>query len=298
MRPWTILLPVFVAALLVTPCSRAAEGPVANAKKIAAAPLELLEQKTLYEIVRHLFRWYWDEAEIERAADLTNWVFWVRSVETKLDPGDHSQYAEIFLPQLDTIVHLKKADYMIEELKEQVKSANFHIKNVAKTTIPPQRPANALGVEINAAEMKDYLFRTRADRDYPAPELFERMRGALRKELEEESSMTTNPPVGEQIVYIAPLSPVGNDIWAFWENRKLLIRFASDIDLTDPTVWEHETLMVHVYDPYEQMVISLDEAQGSNRFMTRNQIGRALYNCIVLGQRVTVTARPPPKSQK
>ena len=298
MRPWTILLPVFVAALLVTTCSRAAEGPDANAKKIAAAPPELLEQKTLYEIVRHLFRWYWDEAEIERAADLTNWVFWVRPVETKLDPGDHSQYAEILLPQLDTIVHLKKADYIIEELKEQVKSANFHIKNVAKTTIPPQRPANAFGVEINAAEMKDYLFRTRADRDYPAAELFERMRGALRKELEEESSMITNPPVGEQVVYISPLSPVGNDIWAFWENRKLLIRFASDIDLDNPAVWQHETLMVHVYDPYEQMVISLDEAQGSNRFMTRNQIGRALYNCIVLGQRVAVNARPPPKSQK
>jgi hypothetical protein len=47
--------------------------------------------------------------------------------------------------------------------------------------------------------------------------------------------------------------------------------------------------MVHVYDPYSQMVISLEEAAGSNRFMTRNQIGRALYNCIVLGKRVAVT---------
>jgi hypothetical protein len=40
------------------------------------------------------------------------------------------------------------------------------------------------------------------------------------------------------------------------------------------------------------MVISLEEAAGSNRFMTRSQIGRALYNCIVLGQRVAVTPRP------
>ncbi len=103
--------------------------------------------------------------------------------------------------------------------------------------------------------------------------------------------MSTNPPVGEQIAYVAPLSPVGNDVWVFWENRKLLICFSSDIDLTNPAVWDNEKLMVHVYDPYDQMVISLDEASGSNRFMTRNQLGRALYNCIILGQRVVVTPR-------
>jgi hypothetical protein len=40
------------------------------------------------------------------------------------------------------------------------------------------------------------------------------------------------------------------------------------------------------------MVVSLDDAAGSNNFMTRNQLGRALYNCIILGQRVSVTPRP------
>jgi uncharacterized protein (DUF779 family) len=120
------------------------------------------------------------------------------------------------------------------------------------------------------------------------------MRQEFRKELarENETLGLTNALVGEQVVYLAPLSPVGNDAWVFWENQKLLIRFTSDIDLSNPTVWEHEQMRVQVYNTYSQMVISLEEAAGSNRFMTRSQIGRALYNCIVLGQRVAVTPRP------
>ena len=283
MKNGKIILGLFVLALGVAGCStpggadKAAQNP---------PPPELLQQQTLSEIVRHLYRWYWDEGDVEKAADLKEWVFWVRPVEVKLDPGDHSQYAEILLPQLGTCIRLKKADYTIEELKTQVKSRNFRIKNVAQTTLPAQRPEECAVVKIDTGVMKEYLFRTRTQPDYPEPELFERMRQALRKELAKES-----PPAGEQVVFLAPLSPVGNDAWVFWENRKLLIRFASDIDLSNPAVWEHETMMVHVYDPYSQMVISLEEAAGSNRFMTRNQIGRALYNCIVLGQRVAVTPK-------
>ncbi len=281
---------MLVLTLAFAGCKTASDpvGP----KQSAVAPPELLQQTNLSEIVRHLYRWYWDEADIERASDLHEWVFWVRPVDIhKRDAGDESVFAEVLLPQVGTAIHLKKADYTIEEMKLQVKSGNFHIKSVAKVEMPPRPPGDCTVVKIEAGQLKDYLFRTRTQPDYPNAELFERMRSAVRKELATEASFTTNPPVGEQIIYVAPLSPVGNDIWVFWENRKLLIRFASDIDLTNPAVWEHEKLMVHVYDPFSQMVISLDQAAGSNRFMTRNQIGRALYNCIVLGQRVTVTPR-------
>jgi hypothetical protein len=41
-------------------------------------------------------------------------------------------------------------------------------------------------------------------------------------------------------------------------------------------------------------VLTHDEAPGSNRFLTRHQVGRALFNCDVLGQRVVVPSRPPP----
>ena len=42
--------------------------------------------------------------------------------------------------------------------------------------------------------------------------------------------------------------------------------------------------------------MSLNEAAGSNAFMTRDQIGRALYNCIVLGRRFEVDNPAPPPS--
>jgi hypothetical protein len=91
---------------------------------------------------------------------------------------------------------------------------------------------------------------------------------------------------GRQIAYLAPLSPVANEAWVYLENQKLLVRFASDIDLINPDVWKHEALMVRTWDVRNQVVVSLDEAAGSNAFMTRDQIGRALYNCVILGQRL------------
>ena len=290
MKTLGMMLLLALLALPFAGCKTASPPPAAALA--APVPAALVQQTTLYEIVRHLYRWYWDEADIERAAETKEWVFWIRPLKEKLDPGDNSIYVEVLIPGVGTAARLKKADYTIEELKLEVKSADFHIKNVARENIPPSPPPDCLEVRISAEEMKQYLFRTRTQPDYPSSELFERMRASLRKELLKESSFSTNMPTGEQTVFIAPLSPVGNDVWAFWENRKLLIRFSSDVDLTNPAVWEHDALTVHVYDPFSQMVVSLDDAAGSNNFMTRNQLGRALYNCIILGQRVSVTPRP------
>jgi hypothetical protein len=235
-----------------------------------------------------------DENDVERIASQPDMVFWIRRVNVKLDPGDQSIFAEITLPQLDTKIVLKKANYTMEETKTEVKSRNFRVKNVARGTLPAKPLPGCQVVRLPLQELKDYLFRTRNQPDYPDAALFERMRDELRKEVarEKENLGLTNAVVGEQVVYLAPLSPVGNDAWVFWANQKMLIRFSSDIDLSNPAVWEHESMRVTVYDTYRQGVVSLAEAAGSNRFMTRNQIGRALYNCIVLGQRVAVTPRP------
>ena len=50
-------------------------------------------------------------------------------------------------------------------------------------------------------------------------------------------------------------------------------------------MWDHEQIGVDTWDAYKQVVVSTDEAPGSNEFLTRDQIGRALYNCLVLGRR-------------
>ena len=265
-----------------------------QAATAAPPPPELLQATNLSEVVRHLYRWYLDEADIERVANDPEVIFWVRRVPMKLDPGDRSTYAEIAMPELDLTVVLKKADYTVEETKVEVKSRSFRIKNVEHTPLPHRAPKDFQVVRLPMKEIKDYLFRTRTQPDYPDAQLFERMRKELRTELlrEQKHFGLTNALTGEQIVHLAPLSPVGNDAWVFWENQKLLVRFSSDIDLSNPAVWEHEEMRIQVYDTFHQAVVSLAEADGSNRFLTRNQIGRALYNCIVLGQRVEVTPRP------
>ena len=47
----------------------------------------------------------------------------------------------------------------------------------------------------------------------------------------------------------------------------------------------------------EQTVVSLDEVAGSNAYLTRDQVGRALFNCIVLGKRMILnpSAVEPPQ---
>ena len=93
-------------------------------------------------------------------------------------------------------------------------------------------------------------------------------------------------PKGKRVVHLAPLSPIANEAWVFGETARLLVRFSSDIDLANPAVWEHEELAVDVYDVDEQVVVSLDEVAGSNAYLTRDQVGRALFNCVVLGRRL------------
>ena len=141
-------------------------------------------------------------------------------------------------------------------------------------------------MKVPAAELRDYLFRTRTQAEFPNAAMLERLRVALREHLGLDPQKRE---LGEQIVHLAPLSPVANELWVFWENRKMLIRFASDLDLENPALWQHQSLAVRTYDIETQTVISLNEAPGSNAFLTRDQVGRGLYNCVILGKRLAGT---------
>ena len=104
--------------------------------------------------------------------------------------------------------------------------------------------------------------------------------------------MATNILNGQQLISIAPLSPAANETWVLWEIRRKLFHISSDIDLADPTVWKYQTLNVRVFDLQQQVVVSHEEATSSNFYMTRHQVSRVLFNCIVLGQRIDL----PPSS--
>jgi hypothetical protein len=252
-------------------------------------PLELTKPEFLFEVVRHLYRWYLDEAEVERVSKDKELIFWVRKLEPTLDAGDRSLFAEVLLPQFGLRLKLKKTDYTIEELHTQVHSSNFKITQVLHEPANETSDKNYTVVTENIKDVIDHLFSTRNQREYPDTALLERMREALRKEFAKDSSSLTNVLSGEQIVHLAPLSPVANEAWVFWETGHKLLHFASDIDLANPAVWQHESLMVRTFDLDQQVVFSHQEAPGSNRFLTRYQVSRALFNCIVLGERIELT---------
>lgn len=252
-----------------------------------AVPPELLQRPYLYEVTRHLYRWYLDEGDLDPLAATQAVEFWVRALHPALDDGDRSRFAEVLLPQLRISARVKCADYSIPELAVTVRSDTFKIVGVSRVTLEDSPPADCLLLKVPYAEMREHLFRTRRDSRFPEGELLLRLRRATRNELlKDVARRAADTPTGTQIVHLAPLSPVANETWIFWETGRRLIRFASDIDLADPAVWEHEELAVRLFDVDEQVVVSLDEVAGSNAYLTRDQVGRALYNCVVLGRRL------------
>jgi len=284
------LLLVLAVVSLLSAC-RSPEP--SHGQSVQPLPSELTQTSYLYEIVRHLYRWQLDESEVERIMSAKEFVFWVRPIPSRLDPDDHSQFAEILLPRVGMGVKVKKADYHIDEMGVEVKSSSFRIVQVTRGLALTRQPQACAVVAVDVQEMRDYLFRTRNQLDFPDPALVERLRVALRRQAAKEGLLGTNAPTGEQVVHLAPLSPVANETWVFWEGGHKLFHFASDIDLANPAVWEQQTLMARIYDLDHQVVVTHEEAPGSNRFLTRYQVSRALFNCILLGQRVTVPPFSP-----
>jgi hypothetical protein len=283
MRPLALLL----AQLVPGPSARSENSAGVDAP---AAPTELTAKPLLYEIVRYLYRWHIDEADIDRVVDSNEVVFWIREVKVALDENDNSRFATVTLPQFRLEVRLKKADYTIPERDVRVINEQYRIVSVA-TIDPDTRPQDTFEIKHNYTDLRDELFRTRNQARFPEGELLERLRAAARRELEKAG---VQRPAGEaaNVIHLAPLSSVANEAWVFWESGRRLLRFDSDIDLADPRVWEHENLSVRVFEIDTKVVVSLDEVAGSNAFMTRDQAGRILFNCMVLGRRLELA---PPK---
>lgn len=251
--------------------------------EVSGPPAEVMDPGYLAEVTQHLYRWYMDEADVEREAGAEHLVFWVRRLDVGRDEGDRSEWGEIVLPQMGIGVKVKKADYAIEERGVEVKSAGFRIVNVWREAAPAEPPPGAEVIRMDYRQMKKQLFEKRAEVRFPDEAMFERLRVAVRDYYHLDPA-DTRPR--ERVIHVAPLSPVANELWVFLETRKILIRFASDIDLENPAMWEHQALGIRTYDILKQTVVSMNEAAGSNEFLTRDQVGRALFNCVVLGRRI------------
>ena len=251
---------------------------------------ELLQRPFLYRITQHLYRWYLDEGDAQQIVDQGEIAFHVRDLPVALDEGDRSRIGQIAIPALNIEVKVKLADYDIPELGITVKNDRFKIIHVARLQRDSYEGFDT--IKSGYKEMVDSLFQHRNETLFPEGELLTRMRTAARKAAQ-QAGMEDTPATSQgadTVVHFAPLSPVANEAWVFWEAGRKLIRFASDIDLSNPAVWQHEELMVKMFDLDEQVVVSLSEVAGSNAYLTRDQVGRALYNCVVLGRRVALPA--------
>ncbi len=255
---------------------------------------ELSEHKLLCEVLRYLYLWYLDEADIESAVKISKMEFQVRSLPVNLDQGDNSQFGEIFIPVWQISLTLKKSDYKIEESEKEIKSNGFKIVRVSRIRDENRQSLKSVSLNKNVEEIKEYLTKTRNQAiEFADQKFIERAKKVFRAEIIQlAKAKGLKLTEEENVINVSLLSPVGNELWVFWESGKLLVKFSCDTDISNPAIWDDEKVMFNVYDAYSQVVISLEEAAGSNNFMTRGQIGRALYNCIVLGKRIKLTPTP------
>jgi hypothetical protein len=254
--------------------------------------LELTQTSYLQMVMRYLYRWQLDHSEFEHLVSHKNIVFWVRPLQLKLDPGDHSKFADLLLPQLNITLRVKKADYTIAETGEVVTSKGFKIVRVSRGEVPWYRglpwvqPRGSSVATLDSKDTLDYLFQKRFQIDLFDPEVAQHLLDVAREQAAKEGLSNSNVLNGQQLICIAPPSPVANETWVLWEIRRKLFYIASDIDLTNPAVWKYQNLTIRTFDLVKQVVVSHEEVSGSNFYMTRHHLSKVLFNCIVLGQRI------------
>jgi hypothetical protein len=80
--------------------------------------------------------------------------------------------------------------------------------------------------------------------------------------------------------------PQANFVAIFWENAKKLIVLSADAELHNPVFWEELPLNTEIFDMKGDVVTSLQQVLGSNAYVTKNWVGRILFNCIIDGYKL------------
>ena len=249
----------------------------------------VLTQEFLSQVAQYLYRWHLDETALLALDEMPDVEFRYGWLHPELDEGDRSQFIEVFIPRLNYLVVLKKADYRVPELNLHSRNEGFRIYRVEQMERPPAELAGLESVSLNKQELIERLFATRNQKVFPNEALMERMRAALREEYEDLDGIQVEGP---QTIYVAPISEVSNTLWVYWVNAGRLVRFSSDGDLIHQADAGAGTMDVRMYDLENAVVLSHAEAAGSNAFVTREWAARILFNCMVLGQRHVIVPVP------
>ncbi|MEI6805111.1 MAG: hypothetical protein WCK49_01225 [Myxococcaceae bacterium] len=207
----------------------------------ASVPTELTQTDFISSVMRYVYLW----SDSPESSD----KIWVRLVKIKTDKGDHSQFAEMWLPAQKLLIDLKKADYQVPERNLTMKDNGFKIRLVKHL---PKAPAPISGWKVLALPSKKNLTQKHVFPDETA-------------KIQLKKALGSYPDTGEAC-YIAPVSQVSNELWVFCESPKLALRFSTDVKLTDP-------LSVHAIDLNKEGI-------------PPEWAGRLLYNTVILGEKL------------
>lgn len=246
-------------------------------------------------LAHYLYRWHLDESDFKRRDAAFQRQLWMRRLQFVADAGDKSRFLEVVFPAIGVAVTLKKTDYRIQELKLDIRSDGYRVVRIARVTAEELDADDYAHFEFDPGTLYTRLFQKRTEASFPGDVLLARMKDSVAAEIARLGLSAAQPR--EYTVDVAPVHAVANEIWSYWEEGKILFHFTSDVDLNNPAIWAHDTLNVAIYDVVSQTVVSHEEKPGEERFVTRDQVGRALYNCIVLGKKCVVPAaseRPQP----
>jgi len=244
---------------------------------------ELGGETGFLDLTRHLYRWYLDENDFKRFSPEMKRQMWIRRIQAVGDAKDKSRYLEVVFPAIGVMVTLKKTDYQISELKLNVKSDGYRIIRLSRdTSLQGGKPEDYAVLDLDIDALYARLFRMRLDTLYPCETLQAHVQARIVQQCDRLAEDQRGKP---KTLYFAPVLAVDNELWVFWEEGKRLFKYSSDIDLSNPDVWTHDALTADVYDAVSQTVVSFEEHPGDNRLVTRDEVGRVLYNCIVLGKK-------------
>ena len=248
---------------------------------------ELGGEDSFVDLAQYLYRWYLDENDFKDRNPAYRGKLWIRAIDGVLDPGDKSRFLELVFPAIGVKVSLKKSDYTIEELKLKVKSDGYKITKISRAAGDVLGdPQDYASLDLDVEALYEKLFSTRLEAEYPDDELFSHLRSIAAEQCAHLNQGT--PAAGTQTVWVAPISPLANEIWMYWENRKVLFRFVSDIDIKNKGIWNYDSIFATSHDIITQTIVSYEEAPGEDSFMTRDQVGRVLYNCMAFGKKITI----------
>lgn len=246
----------------------------------------LLERGFVFEVLRHVYRWHFDQSYLLEAGDLSTLDVWARRLHPPLDPGDRSEFAELWIPAVKTRVDLKWSNYAVPEMNLEVVDRCFKVQRVVRQVRAPASRSHYQVARWDLAEVRNHLFATRNER-LPVSES---VRTAARRLVVDYLNRVHPEPFREdQVYYVAPLSAVSNDLWVFWETGRKLLLFSADTDLASPGFSQLSQLRMEVIDLEQDVVASTQEVPGSNAYVTKDWVGRLFYNCLLFGERLVRT---------